>query len=87
MDYLFLSGNKIINELTTVAVSMLSNLDDRSFMVYPQYTRNIGQNLDLYIEGMLLFGVEGSEFVPPASVDSAGFGGGKMALIRLIYSF
>ncbi|HTY13401.1 MAG TPA: hypothetical protein VMD02_04355 [Candidatus Omnitrophota bacterium] len=87
MDYLFLSGNKILDELTTVTVSLLTNMDDQSFMIYPQYARNIGQNLDLNLEAMLLGGPGGSEFVPPAAFDPYGFGGSKMALIRLIYSF
>jgi hypothetical protein len=87
MDYLFLSGNKILDELTTTTISMLTNLDDQSFMLYPQYARNIGQNLDLYLEGMMLFGGEGSEFVPPKAIDAAGFGGSKMGLVRLVWSF
>lgn len=86
-DYLYLSGNKIVDEITTVTVSLLTNLDDQSFMIYPQYARNIGQNLDLYLEGMWLGGPDGSEFVPPSSQDPLGFGGSKMALARFVYSF
>ncbi|MCU0641356.1 MAG: hypothetical protein MUC35_04630 [Candidatus Margulisbacteria bacterium] len=87
MDYLYLSGNKIIDEITTVTVSLLTNLDDQSYLIYPQYSRNVGQNLDLYVEGMWLGGPDGSEFVPPSSADPLGFGGSKMALARLVYSF
>ena len=87
VDYLFLSANRIVDELTTVTLSLLTNLDDQSFMLYPQYARNIGQNLDLNIEAMLLVGQGGSEFVPPASVDPLGFGGSKMVLIRFTYNY
>ncbi len=87
VDYLFIGGNKIIDEITAVTVSLLLNLDDQSFMLYPQYARNIGQNLDLYLEGMWLGGQGGSEFVPPASADPLGFGGSKLALLRLVLSF
>jgi len=87
MDYLFLGANKILDELTTITGSLLINLDDQSFMIYPQYARSLGQNLDLRIEGMLLGGPDGSEFVPPTSQDPLGFGGSKQLLARFIYSF
>lgn len=87
MDYLFLSANKIIDEITTVTGSVLVNLDDQSFMIYPQYARNIAQNLDLNLEAMLLGGPDGSEFVPPSAFDPYGFGGSKMALVRITYNF
>lgn len=87
MDYFFFSANKILDEITTVTASFLTNLDDQSFMLYPQYARNIGQNLDLNLEAMLLGGPDDSEFVPPAAQDSIGFGGGKMLLVKVVYSF
>ncbi|MDD5383168.1 MAG: hypothetical protein PHH60_05905 [Candidatus Margulisbacteria bacterium] len=87
MDYLFLSANKIIDELTTVTVSLLTNLNDGGFMIYPQYARSLSQNLDLNLEGMVLGGPDSSEFVPPPAVDIYGFGGCKMILIRLVYNF
>jgi hypothetical protein len=87
VDYLFCSANKIIDEITTVTISLLTNLDDQSFLIYPQYARNIGQNLDLCLEGMWLGGPDGSEFVPPSAFDPYGFGGSKMALVRITYNF
>lgn len=87
VDYLFCSANKIIDEITTVTASVLVNLDDQSFMIYPQYARNIAQNLDLNLEVMLLGGQDGSEFVPPAAQDTSGFGGSKMVLARITYNF
>jgi hypothetical protein len=87
VDYLFFSANKILDEITTVTVSLLTNLDDQSFMVYPQFTRSLKQDLDLSVEAMLLFGQEGTEFDPAPGSDSTGFGAGKLLLARITYSF
>ena len=87
VDYLFCSANKILDEITAITVSLLTNLDDQSCMVYPQYTRSLRQDLDLSIEAMLLFGQEGTEFNPAPGSDSAGFGAAKMLLARITYSF
>jgi len=87
MDYLFFSANKIIDEITNIRGSLICNLDDLSYIIYPQYNRNISQNVDLSLEGMWIAGPDGSEYNPPAILDPSGFGGSKMALIRVIYSF
>jgi hypothetical protein len=87
MDYLFLSANKIIDEITNVRASLICNLDDLSYIIYPQYSRNLSQNVDLSLEGMWLAGPDGSEYNPSGILDPQGFGGSKMGLIRLIYSF
>lgn len=85
-DYLFIGFNKIINELATVKLSMIGNLNDQSFLVYPSYTRSISQFVDLSFEGMVTGGTEGSEF-KPGTKDTTGFGGSNMALARIIYNF
>jgi len=86
-DYLFVGLNKILDEITQIKGSLLINLKDQSFLVYPAYTRNIGQFLDLSVEGMLTGGVEGSEFYPTDQQDPTGLTGSKLLLIRLIYNF
>lgn len=87
MDYLFFGVNRILDELTSLRGSLIVNLDDLSWIIYPQYTRNVKQNLDLSLEAMLLGGPEGSEFVPPTAQDPLGFGGSKMVMVRLICNF
>ncbi len=87
MDYLFFSANKIIDELTNIRCSLIGNLDDLSYIIYPQYSRNISQNVDLNLEAMWIDGQSGSEYNPPAILDPDGFGGSKMVMIRVIYSY
>ncbi|MDD5594508.1 MAG: hypothetical protein PHG97_07200 [Candidatus Margulisbacteria bacterium] len=87
MDYLFFSANSIIDEITQVRCSVLTNLDDLSWLIYPSYTRNIEQNVDLAVEAMLTGGQPGSEYNPSAAQDPNGLGGSKLALIRMIFSF
>jgi len=87
MVYLFFSANKIIDELTNVRCSLISNLDDLSYIIYPQYSRNISQNVDLSLEGMWVGGQDGSEYYPTSTIDPTGLAGSKMALVRIVYSF
>jgi len=87
MDYLFFSANKQIDEITGIRASMLSNLDDSSWLFYPSYTRNISQNVDLSLESMLTFGSDGSEYKPGLSIDPTGFSGSMLGLVRLIWGF
>lgn len=86
-DYLFLGLNKIIDEITEVSFSFLTNLNDGSFLVYPSLTRNIFQNVDLNLEMMLTRGQAGSEFNPGPVYDPSGFFGSKLFLIRITYNF
>jgi hypothetical protein len=87
LDYLFFSANKIINELTQIRASLIMNLDDLSCIIYPQYSRNISQNVDLNLEGMWVAGPDGSEYCPTAALDPTGLAGSQMVLVRVIYSF
>lgn len=87
MDYLFFNMNKLIDEITSIKGSIVINLNDYSFLIYPQYTRNMMQNLDVSLEAMILGGQEGSEFNPGSLYDQTGFGGSKLVLVRMIYSF
>jgi hypothetical protein len=87
MDYLFCSANKIIDEITTVTGSVLMNLDDRSFMLYPSYSRSLSDNLDLELAAMISAGEIGTEFYPSDIQDPTGFIGSKMVLVRTRCSF
>jgi hypothetical protein len=87
MDYLFISANRIIDEITQVKFSALTNLDDLSWLVYPSYSRNIAQNVDLAVEALLLGGPAGSEYNPPIAMDPAGMGSSKLALVRIIFNY
>ena len=87
MDYLYFGLNKILDEITTVKASVLTNLNDLSFLIYPSYTRNISQNVDLSLESMILGGPDGSEYNPGSTLDPTGFSGSKLGLVRIIYSF
>lgn len=86
-NHLYLGVNRILDEITEVKTAFILNLMDRSFLIYPAYTRNIGQNLDLSLEALLNGGADGSEFYPNDQQDPTGLGGGKMALLRLIFNF
>jgi hypothetical protein len=87
LGHCFTSASKIIDELTSVKLSLLNNVSDGGFLVYPQYTRSLSQYLDLNVEGMVLGGPDSSEFVPPAALDPYGFGGSKMLLVKFIFNF
>lgn len=86
-DYLYVGLNKILDEITQVKGSLIGNLKDQSFLIYPSYTRNIGQYLDLSVEAMLTGGPEGSEFYPTDQQDPSKLIGSKLLLIRLIFNF
>lgn len=86
-DYLFLSASKLIDEITSAKGSIIFNLNDASFLLYPQFSRNIKQNLDLNLEAMILGGQVGSEFNPPSFYDPLAMGGSKSILVRLVLSF
>ena len=87
MDYLYLGTSKIIDEITKVGCSLLMNLDDASYLIYPSLSRNISENVDINLEAMVLGGEVGSEYYPPAAQDPTGFGGSKFGLIRVKVSF
>jgi hypothetical protein len=86
-DYLYLGANKILDELTQVRGSVVTNLDDLSFMIYPSFERSLSQYLDLYIEAMIMGGQGGSEFNPGASLDPSGMLGSTLFLTRFIYNY
>ena len=67
-------------------MSLITNIDDQSFLIYPSYTRSIAQYVDLSFEGMLTGGTDGSEF-KPGTKDQTGFGGSNMLMARIIYNF
>lgn len=87
MDYLYLGLNKIVDEITTLKGSLLTNLNDQSFLVYPALTRSLSQNLDLSLESMILGGQQGTEYDPGPGLDPTGFSGSIFGMVRLMWSF
>ncbi|OGC11327.1 hypothetical protein A3K48_02275 [candidate division WOR-1 bacterium RIFOXYA12_FULL_52_29] len=77
INYLFLSANKTLDELTGIRVSLLTNLDDRSFIFYPALTRSLREELDLNLEALFSRGGAGSEY------EKAG----TLLMARLTWSF
>ena len=80
-DYLYFGINKNLDEITKISGSVIANLNDQSFLIYPSYSRNVAENVDLSVESMLLGGQIGSEY------NSTDFGAGKLGLVRIKYSF
>ena len=80
MDYLYLGLNKIVDEITSLKGSLLMNLNDQSFLIYPALTRSLSQNLDLSLESMILGGQQGTEYDP-------GSLGSIFGLMRFIYNW
>lgn len=87
MDNLYFGASKIMDEITRISGSAIFNLNDYSFLIYPSFSRNVAENVDLNLEAMVLGGEEGSQYYPPAANDPTGFGGSKIGLIRVKYSF
>ena len=87
MDYIYFGLNYMIDEITDIRLSFLVNADDSSFMVYPSYSRNIFENVDLSLEALLVGGEEGGEFNPSSAEDASGFLGSNMLFLKVRYSF
>lgn len=87
VDYLFLGLNKIIDELTEIRLSYLTNLDDGSFIFYPALTRSLAQDIDLSLEAMIIGGQEGSEYHPSIQQDPTGLAGSSSLMARLVFNF
>ncbi len=87
MDYFFFGANKMLDEITNIRFSLLTNADDLSFIFYPSYNRNISQNVDLSLEALLSFGEKGSEYNPTDVQDPDGFMGSNLFFLKLRYSF
>lgn len=87
MDYLYLGINKIVDEITTLKGSLLTNLNDQSFLIYPALTRSLSQNLDLSLESMILGGPPGTEYDPGPFFDPSGFYGSIFGLARFSYNY
>ena len=86
-DYLFLGLNKMLDEITTVSLSYLWNMNDSGFILYPAYSRNIYENVDLNLEAMFTGGDSGSEYKPTDAEDSAGLLGSNTLFIKFKFSF
>jgi len=86
-DYMYFGLHRLPDELTVLRLSVLSNMDDSSFIVYPSYSRNIHENVDLSLESLLVGGDSGTEFNPSADEDPTGFAGASMVFIKLKFSF
>ncbi|NQU18423.1 MAG: hypothetical protein HQ564_10230 [Candidatus Saganbacteria bacterium] len=78
---LYLGINNNLDEITKISGSTIINLDDQSFLIYPSYSRNVAENVDVSIESMVLGGQEGTEY------NRSEFGGSKLGFVRVKYSF
>ncbi|KPJ69554.1 hypothetical protein AMJ44_03585 [candidate division WOR-1 bacterium DG_54_3] len=87
MDYFYFGVNKLVDEITGIRGSVLLNADDLSFILYPSYTRNIFQNVDLSLEALLSIGEKGTEYNPTDTQDPDGFMGSSIIFIKLRYNF
>ena len=87
MDYYYLGFNKMLNEIMMLNLSLLMNADDLSHIVYPSYSWNVHQNVDVSFDLMLVGGQPGSEYQPTDVIDPTGFIGSNIAFIRTKYSF
>ena len=63
------------------------NLDDSSRIIYPAYSRNIYEDIDLSLEAMFQSGEDGSEYHPTSVQDPGGFLGSNIYFLKLKYSF
>jgi len=87
MDYVYFGLNKNLDEITSIRLSFLINADDLGFIVYPSYSRNIYQNIDISLEALIEYGTDGSEVRPTDQQDTTKFLGSSMLFTRLRYSF
>lgn len=85
--YLYLTSNYMINEIESVNGVLIWNLIDGGLLVYPSYTYNIMENVDLSFEAILYSTSSGSEWNFPDNIDPDGITGSNMYFIRLRYSF
>ena len=86
-DYVYFGLNKLLDEITNVRFSLITNLNDLSFIFYPTYSRNIFQNIDLSLEALLMGGEDGSEYSPGDFLDPTGFIGSDAVLVRVRWGF
>lgn len=87
MDYLYLGSSKNLDEITTLKLSLLYNLDDLSHIIYPSFTRNVHQNVDVSLEAMITEGEAGSEYHPTDTQDPSRLIGSNIVFVRTKYSF
>jgi len=86
-DYLFFGLNKLLDEITTVSLSFLWNMNDSGFIVYPAFSRNIFENVDLNLEALIAGGDSGSEYKPSDAEDPSGLLGSNTLYIKFKCSF
>jgi len=86
-SYVYLGFSKLLDEITEARLSFLVNAVDESFIVYPSYWRNLHENVDLFIEALIVSGAEGTEFKPDPALDPTGFLGSNMYFAKLKFSF
>ena len=87
MDYVYFGINKSFDEITSFKTALLVNADDLSFLVYPSFSKNLSDNLDLNVDALFQMGQSGTEYKPNDTQDTTGFLGANMGLVRLKYSF
>jgi len=87
MDYFYFGFKKMLDELTTIQLSIILNADDLSQIVYPSFSYNFSQNIDVSLEGLFSGGEPGSEYMPTSQIDPTGFIGSKIIYTKIKYSF
>ncbi|MEA3492942.1 MAG: hypothetical protein U9R38_00990 [Candidatus Margulisiibacteriota bacterium] len=87
MDYFYLGFQKALDELTTINLSILMNADDMSHLVYPSFSYNMWQDVDVSLEALFYGGESGSEYMPTDQDDSSGFIGSKIVFVKMRHNF
>lgn len=73
-NYLMVQSSYGINQVHSLRLGGIVNLQDSSYTLMPQYTYALNEVTDLSLRGMLFFGGEGTEFGRLKSIESIGFG-------------
>jgi len=85
--YASFSVSKMITEIEQVRGAVICNLVDGGLLLYPSYSYNLMEDLDLYIEAIFYSAEQGDEWSPDPAIDPLGIIGSNMYFVRLKYSF
>lgn len=86
-DYVYIGLSKLLDELTQVRLTFMANAGDMSYIIYPYYSRNIIENVDLNLEALFEGGAVGGEYQPTDAEDPSGLLGSNIYFVKLRYSF
>ncbi|MFC1559965.1 hypothetical protein ACFLZ2_00315 [Candidatus Margulisiibacteriota bacterium] len=85
--YLSCSTSYMINELETIRGAVIWNLVDGGLLLYPSYSYNLFEDVDLSFDAILYSAASGDEWNPGLVVDPTGFIGSNLYFVRVRYSF